>query len=120
MCKTPRPFIQPTNLETQARSARPDKPHSDLCEFSILCYCPSLIGQIFDRRKGQIVSTQLRSHSERGSSVPLSFPLVGFVYPSAPLSRSRSGRAAPLPPPPRGSSFGELQAGSKGFGGRGD
>ena len=42
---------------------------------------------VIDRRKGQNVS---RSHSVRGSSgvvVPLSFPSVGFVYPSAPLSR---------------------------------
>ena len=42
---------------------------------------------VIDRRKGQIVS---RSHSARGSSgvvVPLSFPSVGFVYPSAPSSR---------------------------------
>ena len=55
---------------------------------------------MIDRRKGQIVS---RSHSARGSSgvvVPLSFPSVGFVYPSAPSSRSQSGCVAPLPPLP--------------------
>ena len=52
------------------------------------------------RRKSRPRRRLLRSRGSSGVVVPLSFPSVGFVYPSAPSSRSQSGCVAPLPPLP--------------------
>ena len=59
MCKTPRPFNQPTNLKKVSALRRADKHRSDLYKSSILHYCPSLIGQIYlkldsDRNKPDV------------------------------------------------------------------